>query len=376
MDNKKEMHREIKEYLRDLIESGKLTENAKMPSEHDLAKKFGVNRNWPRRALRELEVEGYVLRSQGKRSVVAPISARRQAFCIGKVPTLAIALPEYQDLFDRTIADGFMGYAAQHEVHSLIYNIRLDEEDECKFLLKAPEIGIAGLAFWPQHDSPGVAEALAVLRRRHFPVVQVDRYVRDTETDFVVTDNETMMHTLTTRMIDRGHKRIAFISVFEDVSSVRDRVAGFNRALKEHGLPINEKYFSSVYPADIASVRGAVTDIMGYREPPTAILCIHDNLAGNVLKELDRLDYRVPEHVELAAVDDMYHTQTMGFPLLKIRQQGGEMGRVAAEMLLSRLYDPDLPVSQQFLPPVMEGANIHHGNHGSAHLTSAPGYTR
>ena len=359
MDNKKELHRKIKEYLRDLIESGQLSEGAKLPSEHDLAKLFDVNRNWPRRALRELEVEGYVLRSQGKRSVVAPVSARRQAFCIGKVPTLAIALPEYQDLFDRTIADGFMGYAAQHEVHSLIYNIKLDEEDECAFLLKAPEIGIAGLAFWPQHDTPAIAEVLAILKRRHFPVVQVDRHVRDAETDYVVTDNETMMYMLTQDMLQRGHSRLALASVLEDVSSVRDRIAGFQRALREHGIPVNDKYIKSMLPGDIASVRSAVTDIMGYREPPTAILCMHDHLATNVLHELDRLDYRVPEHVELAAIDDMHRSKLTEFPMLKIRQQGGEMGRLAAEMLLTRLYDPDLPVSCCELPPELNPDNGH-----------------
>lgn len=365
MEKKNDMYLAIKEYLLSLIENGALSAGDKMPSEHDLSQKFGVNRNWPRRALRELEVEGYIARSQGRHSVVLPASARRQSLCIGKAPTLAIALPEYQDIFDRTIADGFMDFVSAHELNSMIYNIRLDEEDEAAFLLKSSEVGIAGLAFWPQHDAPSIARSLAVLRRKKFPVVQIDRFVRDTQTDYVVTDNEAMMHQLTLEVIQQGHSRIAFASGNEDVSSVRERLAGFQRALRENNLPVNEKYFKCMQPGDIASVRGAVTDVMGYREPPTAIVCIHDRLACNILQELDRLDYRVPDHVALAAVDDGHCSQTQEFPMFKIRQQGGEMGRLAAELLLDRLYDPERPDLQHRLPPALpESSSVRPAPHG------------
>ena len=51
-----------------------------------------------------------------------------------------------------------------------------------------------------------VASALNTLSQRRFPVVQVDRYVRGTEWDFVVTDNETMLYELTVRMIQKANR--------------------------------------------------------------------------------------------------------------------------------------------------------------------------
>lgn len=376
MDETKSLHVPIKAYLTELIESGQLQENALAPSENELAERFGVNRNWSRRALRELELEGYVVRSQGRRSVVAPISARRHALALGKAPTIAVALPDYLDLFDRSIVDGFMGYASSHDIHSLVYNMHLLEEEEDLFLRKAPDTGLAGLAVWPQHDTPKIAEALNTLRRRRFPIVQIDRYVTNSDTDFVVTDNEALGYTLANMLLDRGHTKIAYASVFENVSSVRDRFSGFKRALEEHNMPFDPKYHKCMTPDDQHSIHSAITEAMSYREAPTAFVCVHDNLAKSIAEELQRLDYAIPGHVELAAVDDVHESQLVGIQMVTARQRGHEMGRLAAELLVGRLYDPDLPTAQHFLPIDPDDNNgqaATNANVQSSHAAGAPG---
>lgn len=353
-EDNKATHQRIKEYLLSLIESGRLPEGAKLPSEHELAERFHVNRNWPRRVLHDLEVEGYVLRSQGCRSVVAPLSSRRQTFCVGKAPTLAIVLPRYLNPFERAIADGFMHYAAWQEVNGMMYTIRLDNADERALLLRAPEMGIAGLAIWPQRDTPMVASALNTLYQRRFPVVQVDRYVRGADSDFVVTDNEAMLYDLTVRLIQRGHRKFAYFSVPNDVSSTRDRFAGFKRALAEHRLIFNEGFRGKVNPDEAGAVHCAVMQTIKRRHPPTAFVCSNGALAAAVLRELDRLHFRVPQQIDMAFVDDMSLAAGLDSPLLHACQPGQEIGRSAAEQLLARLYDPDLPVLRRFLAASVE----------------------
>lgn len=351
MNDMKNTYHEILEYLRHLIESGELAEGALLPSENELGRRFDVNRNWPRRALRTLEAEGLIQRAQGKRSAVAPASSRRHAFRIGKVPTLAIALPRYLNPFERVIADGFMNYAARQEVFGHIYSLRLDEEDEREFLERLPETGVSGLAFWPQQDTPTIAATLAALRRRRFPVVQVDRYVRDADTDFVVSDNESLMRELTRKVIERGHNRIAYASVVRETSSGRERFAGFKNALGGQGVPVDAALCKNMDPEDPPAVRDAVTGIMKRRNPPTAVICANAPLAAAVLNELDRLNLSVTRPVELAAVDDIGLERKLHYPVLCVRQRGYQMGWLAAEQLLARLYDPGLPVLRMFLPP-------------------------
>lgn len=62
---------QIKEALKEKIEGGDLEPHERLPSERDLEKNYGISRMTARRALSELESEGYVYREQGKGSFVS-----------------------------------------------------------------------------------------------------------------------------------------------------------------------------------------------------------------------------------------------------------------------------------------------------------------
>lgn len=68
---------QIKEWLREQIESEVLKPQDRIPSERDLEQEFGISRMTARRALGELEAEGYVYREQGRGSFVAESKIRQ-----------------------------------------------------------------------------------------------------------------------------------------------------------------------------------------------------------------------------------------------------------------------------------------------------------
>ncbi|MBS3736759.1 MAG: GntR family transcriptional regulator [Candidatus Bipolaricaulota bacterium] len=71
------LYYQVKENLKEKIESGVLEPNERLPSERDLENKHGISRMTARRALTELESEGYVYREQGKGSYVAEPKLRQ-----------------------------------------------------------------------------------------------------------------------------------------------------------------------------------------------------------------------------------------------------------------------------------------------------------
>lgn len=71
------LYYQIKENLKEKIESGTLEPHERLPSERDLEKKYGISRMTARQALTELESEGYVYREQGKGSYVAEPKLRQ-----------------------------------------------------------------------------------------------------------------------------------------------------------------------------------------------------------------------------------------------------------------------------------------------------------
>ncbi len=341
----------IKAWLREQIDGGKYAEGALLPSENELAEQFGVNRNHSRRALRELAVEGYVTRSQGRRSCVAPSSSRVRPLPLFTSDIVSIVFPVFQTLFSRTIVEGFMRYVSERGIQCIAYNIQMEPEAELAFLRQAPDLGVKGLAIWLQHDTPETREVLQGLHERQFPVVLFDRYLEGIDLDHVVTNNEELGYRLTKELIQRGHKRIGFMTDLECVSSIMNRTKGYKRALEESELEYRQEFTARVEPLNDEAVRLEINAVMGYRNPPTAFFCIHDYLAKSLADTLLQLDYRIPEDVEIAAVDDEHYPEELGIPMLTAAQPGYEMGRQTAEVLLARIESPGRPVEQRSLMP-------------------------
>lgn len=63
----------VKQHLKDGLAAGRWPAGAQMPSETDLVAEFGVSRMTVGRALRELQAEGLVTRTQGVGSFAAPL---------------------------------------------------------------------------------------------------------------------------------------------------------------------------------------------------------------------------------------------------------------------------------------------------------------
>ncbi len=68
---------QLKEALRKQIESGELNPHERLPSERELEESYDISRMTARRALSELEAEGYIYRRQGKGSFVAEPKIRQ-----------------------------------------------------------------------------------------------------------------------------------------------------------------------------------------------------------------------------------------------------------------------------------------------------------
>lgn len=65
------LYTQIKQAIRDMVESGQLRPGDRVPGERELAEQFRVSRMTARQALNELEAEGVVVRAQGKGTFVA-----------------------------------------------------------------------------------------------------------------------------------------------------------------------------------------------------------------------------------------------------------------------------------------------------------------
>jgi len=151
----------------------------------------------------------------------------------------------------------------------------------------------------------------------------------------VDVDNEAGACQATAHLIGLGHRRIGFISNAPlSYAGAQARFAGYKRALREHGLPIQEEL---VRTAAFLPETGqkAIRDLLALPERPTAVFVASDVVAIGVMSAIQAAGLAIPEDIAVVGYDDIFvaaHTQP---PLTTVRVPAYGLGWTAAEVLIS-----------------------------------------
>lgn len=339
----------IKQLLKGRIERGELAVGDRIPSEFELAEQLGVSRSQTRPALRELQLEGYLIRKQGSGSYVAPVSNRTPSVRVAGTQTVAIVIPQEIYGHANNIVQGFMHRMADQSRQVITYNLNIrrpDDASEVQCLRSVVASGVAGIAAWVVNNDGQTREYVQELAERAFPVVLLDRNLPGVDTDFVVTDNKKLGYDLTSALLDRGHRRIGFAGIeHPESSSVQERLAGYRQAIKEASIAFDARLVMR-----IEDMENAATAVMALRDEPTAFVCTFEEPLDLLSQQLEALGYRLGEDIDVAVVTD-YPPGLPNVPLITAPQQGFEIGATAADLLLARIEDPGRTTSGRRVNP-------------------------
>jgi LacI family transcriptional regulator len=152
-------------------------------------------------------------------------------------------------------------------------------------------------------------------------------------------------------LVSQGHRRLAFVGDAEVPTFVlqvsQARLEGFQRGLAERGLALAPPYIS-LAPHGLEQAVQQTFELLDQPEPPSAIFASSDTQAMGVLKAARLRGLRVPEDLAVVGFDDLDVSDYIG--LTTVRQHLEESGRVAVDMLLTRLEDDQRPPQQITLP--------------------------
>lgn len=150
----------------------------------------------------------------------------------------------------------------------------------------------------------------------------------------------------------KGHQRLGFIGDTSNlgpytIEPITQRLIGFKKGLAKAGLSLPEEFFcKSNY--EVKDAEEKIEPMLLLPEPPSAIFCATDLQAIGVINKARELGFKIPEDLAVLGFDDLDIADYVG--LSTIRQPLDESGRLAVEILLSRLNDPARPVRHVRLP--------------------------
>jgi LacI family transcriptional regulator len=153
-------------------------------------------------------------------------------------------------------------------------------------------------------------------------------------------------------LISKGHRRLAFLGDTSDLGAyailpITMRLQGFKNGIHAAGLSLPDKYIcTSRY--DVKDAERNIEPLLRLPDHPTAIFCATDMQALGVVNKARQLGLRVPEDLAVLGFDDLDFADYVG--LSTIHQPLDESGRIAVEILLSRIEDPERPLRHVRLP--------------------------
>lgn len=173
----------------------------------------------------------------------------------------------------------------------------------------------------------------------------------------VVSDNVGGVDALVRYAYSMGHRKIAFLHG-ENSTVTRNRLAGFYRACEELGIQVPEGYVRSCVYHDPELCAQETRKLLELPEKPTCIIFPDDfsSIGGqNVLLEHG---LRIPEDISVMGYDGIQLAR--GMRLATYSQNTQDLGRIAAEKLISLIEHPKTTLIERILVPgtLLEGTTV------------------
>ena len=190
---------------------------------------------------------------------------------------------------------------------------------------------------------------LSQLRAWRLPCVLVSRAIADAEADLVQADHQAGMVAATNHLIELGHRRIGMIGLNEQISTGRQRFAGYRQALTDAGIAFDPALvFSGAATRDVGLVQ--VQQLLDLAHPPTAAVCFNDVVAFGAMLGLRARDLVPGRDFSVTGFDDIAEATLWRPALTSVAVARQEVGRTAAELLLRRIEQFDAPFETVLLP--------------------------
>lgn len=184
----------------------------------------------------------------------------------------------------------------------------------------------------------------SLLDQRGLPIVSFDMppVPNQVRFDVIFPEGEEAVFSITKDLIGRGCKRISFVGDIHHCQSLRDRYHGYQRAMHEADLPVEERYCliqdeDRFYNRELLENR---LNAMG--ELPDAFVCANDHIALDVMQYLKKRGVAIPQQVAVTGFDNKRECTIIEPHLTSVNTSSRRIGARIAQQLLWRIGNPQM----------------------------------
>jgi len=288
-------------------------------------------------ASRALRGQGYVAQPVKDRVLVAAQALRyvpnnsARFLRVGRSREVGVLISDLVDPFYAEVASGIESELRNAGYQMVLATHNGNEGNERRAARSFLSMQLAGAIVIPLSPDP-----LRELTGGGIIVVQTDRIIPQVATDAVIGANDRGGFAATEYLLALGHRHIALLIDEAKWTTGAGRLDGFRRAHQEAGLPVDEHLI--VYTGSyVEEARATTLRLLRDHPETTAVFAINSVLAAGAFFALGELELTIPGAVSLMAYDDVPWMSMVDPQITTVSQHNAELGRRAAELLLSRL---------------------------------------
>lgn len=241
---------------------------------------------------------------------------------------VTVVVPDIQDPFFHILLKGISDIARVHKYCIILSNSDNSKTIEQENLELAVEQNIDGIIIIPSNKNVELFDSFI---EHKIDVVFLDRIIERDDICYVISDDEEGAYQAAKYLLHLGHRDILYVGGDSQLSTEKNRLKGFKKALMEFGIPIGpelirECSFSS------ETIYHQAQKIIKSNLNFSAVFSASDLIGFGVIKALEDLGKSVPEDISLVGYGDMPFSNYIS--LTTVSSPAYEMGKNAMLLLM------------------------------------------
>lgn len=315
----------------------------------DIAKALGFSTSTVSRALRD----SHEISEETKKAVLAyaeevnyrpnPVA---QSLKERRSKSIGVVVAEIANSFFSQIINGIESVAYENGYHVIITQTHESLEREVAAMNYLASRSVDGILISLSSETENIAH-LTRLHGMGMPFVFFDRVSDKINTYNITSDNFRGAYEATVHLIQNGFSKIAFLGSAAHLSIIKERLAGYEAALKEFNIKLNPALirYCSHGGMIYQEVEEELDRLLKQKTKPDAVLACSDKLTTNVFRYCKANGIKIPSQLGLIGFSNLDLTEYMEPSLSIIRQQAFEMGENAASLMI-HLLESKRPIYQ------------------------------
>ena len=245
--------------------------------------------------------------------------------------TIAVVIPEIANNFFSLAINGAESYAQKKDYHVLIYQTHDDLQQELSISKHLQNGRVDGILISLSSQTADT-DHLKDIKNKGIPLVFFDRVAENINAPKITTNDYESGFKATEHLIENGCKKIAFLSISNNLSIVNKRMNGYLDAAKKHGLVTDKKHLITC-DTDKELNKRLIKNLLQQPDRPDAIFACVEELAVLSYVICQELNLNIPNDIKIMSFSNLQTAAILNPSLTTITQPAYEIGREAASVL-------------------------------------------